>query len=319
MGYSYWSDDAFQTRQDHRHSTGQTAFTYDAYVRATGQARVHDQMDPFGVTRESRDSVEHPESLAIGVMFDVTGSMGSVPRVLQAKLGSLMRVLVEKGYVAHPQVLFGAIGDATCDRVPLQVGQFESGLEMDDDLGKIYLEGGGGGQVYESYELAMYFFALHTSIDCFEKRGRKGYLFTIGDEKPYGAVQSGHVRHHMGDKLTANIPTKQVVRELQKRYHYFHIVPTNTAHGRSDDVQGCWRSLLGERVLMLEDEAAVCETIALAIGLSEGTAADLARSVDDLVRAGHDRRAAAAAARALAAHSPARPSRLASSVFMPRT
>ena len=59
--------------------------------------------------------------------------------------------------------------------------------------------------------------------------------------------------------------------------------------------------------------------IALAIGLSEGTAADLARSVDDLVRAGHDRRAAAAAARALAAHSPARPSRLASSVFMPRT
>ena len=60
MGYSYWSDDAFQARQDYRHSIGQTAFTYDAYVRATGQARVHTEMDPFGVTRESRDSVEHP-------------------------------------------------------------------------------------------------------------------------------------------------------------------------------------------------------------------------------------------------------------------
>ncbi len=171
MGYSHWSDDAFQARQDHRRSSGQTAFTYDAWVRATGQTRVHSQMDPFGVTRESRDSAEHPDSLAIGVMFDVTGSMGSVPRTLQTKLGSLMRLLVEKGYVAHPQVLFGAIGDANCDRVPLQVGQFESGLEMDDDLGKIYLEGGGGGQVHESYELAIAFFALHTAIDCFDKRG----------------------------------------------------------------------------------------------------------------------------------------------------
>ncbi len=318
MGYSQWSDDAFQARQDYRHSTGQTAFTYDAYVRATGQAAVHNQMDPFGVTRESRDSAEHPDSLAIGVMFDVTGSMGSVPRVLQAKLGSLMRLLVEKGYVAHPQVLFGAIGDATCDMVPLQVGQFESGLEMDDDLGKIYLEGGGGGQVHESYELAMYFFALHTSIDCFEKRGRKGYLFTIGDEKPYGAVQRDHARQHMGDKLAVNVSTKKVVRELQKRYHYFHIIPTNTAHGRSGDVQGCWRALLGERVLLLEDEAAVCETIALAVGLCEGTARDLARGVDDLVRAGHDRGAAVAAAKALAGYSPARPARSASSVFMPR-
>ncbi len=316
MGYSYWSDDAFQTRQDSRRSTGQTAFTYDAYVRATGQARVHSQMDPFGATRESRDSAGHPDSLAIGVMFDVTGSMGSVPRVLQAKLGNLMRVLVEKGYVAHPQVLFGAIGDAHCDMVPLQVGQFESGLEMDDDLGKIYLEGGGGGQVYESYELAMYFFALHTSIDCFEKRGRKGYLFTIGDEKPYAAVQSEHVLHHIGDRMPSNLPTKRLVRELQKRYHTFHIIPTNTAHGRSSDVQGCWRALLGERVLLLEDEAAVCETIALAIGLSEGTAIDLANGVDDLVRAGHDRGAAVAAAKALRGYGPPRP---ASSVFMPRT
>lgn len=315
MGFSHWSDDAFQARQDHRRNTGQTAFTYDAYVRATGQARVHNQMDPFGVMRESRDSAEHPDSLAIGVMFDVTGSMGSVPRVLQTKLGRLMRVLVEKGYVAHPQVLFGAIGDATCDMVPLQVGQFESGLEMDDDLGKIYLEGGGGGQVFESYELAHYFFALHTSIDCYEKRGRKGYLFTIGDEKPYAVVHREHVLQHIGDRLPANIPTARLLRQLQERYHTFHIIPTNTTHGRSSAVQDCWRALLGERVLRLEDEAAVCETIALAIGLCEGTASDLTSGVDDLVRAGHDRGAVVVAAKALRDFSPARPPRRASSVF----
>ena len=30
--------------------------------------------------------------------------------------------------------MFGAIGDATCDRAPLQVGQFESDNRMDGDL-----------------------------------------------------------------------------------------------------------------------------------------------------------------------------------------
>ncbi|HSH78987.1 MAG TPA: hypothetical protein VLA19_10695 [Herpetosiphonaceae bacterium] len=48
----------------------------------------------------------------------VTGSMGSVPRVLQTKLGALMRVLIEKGYVAHLQLLFGAGGVASCWPTP---------------------------------------------------------------------------------------------------------------------------------------------------------------------------------------------------------
>jgi hypothetical protein len=34
------------------------------------------------------------------------------------------------------------IGDATCDRAPLQIGQFESGIEINQDLAKLWLEGG---------------------------------------------------------------------------------------------------------------------------------------------------------------------------------
>jgi hypothetical protein len=105
----------------------------------------------FQVTmRESRDCAEHPRSLAIAVLFDVTGSMGAVPRVLQAKLPQLLGLLLRKGYAADPQIMFGAIGDASCDGAPLQVGQFESDNRMDDDLGRILLEGGGG-QKTESY------------------------------------------------------------------------------------------------------------------------------------------------------------------------
>lgn len=307
MGNSNWSDAAYQARQHHRRATRQSAFTYDDEVRRSGVVKVHPLMDPFGKIRESRDSQAHPESVAIGVLFDVTGSMGEVPRVLQTKLGALMRLLVQQGAMAHPQILFGAIGDAYCDRVPLQIGQFESGLEMDDDLGRIFIEGGGGGQTHESYELGMYFMARHTAIDCYERRGRKGYLFTIGDEKPYPHLSRAQVAAVIGDQLEADMPVEQVIAELQERYEYFHIMPTETYHGRNPDVQGRWRELLGERLLMLADAAAVCETIALTIGLCEG-ALDLGAAEVELVAAGYDAAAAGAAATALAPFAAGRPS-----------
>ena len=78
-------------------------------------------MDPKGVTRESRDSDEHPESVAIGVLLDVTGSMHSTPITMQKSLPKLMDVVKEAG-VAHPHILFGAVGDHRSDKVPLQVG-----------------------------------------------------------------------------------------------------------------------------------------------------------------------------------------------------
>lgn len=299
MGFSNWSDDAYQARQTYRQQTKQSAFTYDQQVRTSGVKQVHKQMNPYGAIRESRDSHEHPTSVAIAVIFDVTGSMGNVPRVLQTKLGKLMRLLVQKGYVEHPQVLFGAVGDAHCDAVPLQIGQFEAGLEMDDDLGKIFLEGGGGGQVHESYELALYFMAHHTTIDCYDKRGKKGYLFTIGDEKPYPAVSRQQVQQHIGDRCARDIAIERVIGDVQQRYEHFHIIPTQTSHGQSQEVQARWRALLGERVLLLDDEAAVCETIALAIGLCEGTVFDPSQGADDLIGAGYDANAATTAATAL--------------------
>ena len=192
MGTTRWSDDHYRDRAKLRARTGKDAFEHDHAIRTGAAARaVHPTMNPRGVTvRESRDSDTHPQSHAVVVLFDVTGSMKGVPRVLQAHLPKLMGLLIRKGYLDHPQILIGAIGDATCDAAPLQVGQFESGIEIEEDLGKLYLEGGGGGHITESYELAMYFMARHTAIDCFEKRGRRGYLFIVGDEAPYPQLQA---------------------------------------------------------------------------------------------------------------------------------
>lgn len=184
MGSGTWSTNVYDAAARYRTASGASAFAYSD----GGATSVHEDLDPIGVTvRESRDSDDHPESLALAVLFDVTGSMGGVPRTLQAKLPGLLGLLMRKGYVEHPQILFGAVGDATCDRAPLQIGQFESDNRMADDLGRILLEGGGGGQLTESYELA-------------PRRGRAAL-------RPGGVRRRGRPRRHAPRRpVSARLP-----------------------------------------------------------------------------------------------------------------
>lgn len=284
MGSGSWSTNVYDEHNRYKASTGKGAFDYsDAMHRANPNTwRVHNSLNPHGVkSRESRDSDEHPNSTSIVVMFDVTGSMGEVPVTMQKKLPELLGLLLRKGYAADPQILFGAIGDATCDRVPLQVGQFESDNRMDENLENIFLEGGGGGQQTESYELAMYFVARHTQIDCFSQHGRKGYFFIIGDEKAYPKVKKNEVQAHIADGLESDIPIAEIVRELRQRYHVFYLLPKAAYYGSSPEILGFWRKLLGQNVLELEEAEAVCEVIALTIGMTEGSI-DLAAGADHL-------------------------------------
>ncbi|MDN3353318.1 hypothetical protein [Actinomadura sp. DC4] len=294
MGSGSWSTNVYDAAASYRAATGASAFAYSD----GGATAVHDDLNPFGVTvRESRDGDEHPDSVAIAVLFDVTGSMGNVPRTLQSKLPGLLGLLMRKGYVEHPQILFGAVGDATCDRAPLQIGQFESDNRMDDDLGKILLEGGGGGQMTESYELAMYFMARHTAMDCLDKRGRRGYLFLIGDELAYPKVKKREVGKVIGDELTEDIGVAEIVAELKLKYDVYFIIPEGSYNSGDDRLADFWRTHLGQNVIRLDDLDAVCETIALTVGLAED-AVDLEEGLDHLREFGSD--AGGSVSRALA-------------------
>ncbi|HET8846444.1 MAG TPA: hypothetical protein VFN35_33585 [Ktedonobacteraceae bacterium] len=299
MGSSHWSTDAYEEAELIRKKAGKGAFAYSDAAKSTGTWTIHPTLNPYGVKfRESRDSDEHPRSNAIAVLFDETGSMKQIPHVFQKKLPELMSLLLVKGYIQDPQILFGAFGDAVFDRVPLQVGQFESGVEMDEHLRNVILEGGGGGGGNESYELALYFLARHTSIDCWEKRGRKGYAFLIGDEMAYPFVNKQQVAKHIGDGLEENIPVRQMITELQRMYHVFFIFPSNGSYPVDGEHPAFWQDLLGQNVIFLEDENAVSETIALTIGLTEN-AINLAEGKEDLSSAGASSNAIDAAAKAL--------------------
>jgi hypothetical protein len=179
MGGTSWDDDVYVSRRATQASTGQSSMGYHASV-ASGQvaAAVHESMDPAKMKngkRESRDSVEHPLSVPIFVGLDVTGSMARTPAEVQTALPQLMGLLLKQGFVTDPSICVAAIGDAASDRAPLQVGQFESGIEIDNDIANIYMEGNGGGNDHESYDLALLFLARCTVTDAWEKRQKKGF------------------------------------------------------------------------------------------------------------------------------------------------
>ncbi|BDT98866.1 MULTISPECIES: hypothetical protein [Nocardia] len=284
MGYGHWDDSAYRAAKTFRAARGIDDFGYTADMRAEPHAnwRVHPNLDPLGVAvRECRDSAEHGNSLPVAVLFDVTGSMGRVPRIMQDKLGTLHGLLRRKGYADDPQILFGAIGDADTDRVPLQIGQFESDNRMDEQLRAVFLEGGGGGQKSESYELAAYFLATHIATDAWEKRRKKGYLFLIGDELNKPRLASRHIRAIIGDSVRQDIAVESIYRELAERWHVHYILPDQSSYFHDPEIAEHWRGLLGQNFLRLDDPAAVCELIALTIGLAEGRV-DLAGGLADL-------------------------------------
>ncbi|MGC4094547.1 MAG: hypothetical protein QM756_42855 [Polyangiaceae bacterium] len=262
------------------------------------QNKCHVLMNPKGVrARESRDSADHPNTLPIVFALDVTGSMGEIPKLLaRSELPNFMKVLGDSG-VSDPQILFMAVGDANSDSASLQVGQFESTAElMDQWLTFSYLEGGGGGQNKETYELALYFVAEHTDCDSWVKRKKRGYVIMTGDEEPYPSVSRHQVEALIGDALDEDIPTEAVIATLQETFEPFFLIPTLERRQRCERR---WRDLLGDRVICLESPADTCWAAAGLVALTEGAVADLGAFSQRLVELGLTRDRVGAVTRAL--------------------
>jgi hypothetical protein len=227
--------------------------------------------------RDSRDSADNPNSTPLIVGIDVTGSMGMIADVLAREgLGILFTGILDRKPVTDPHVMFMAIGDANCDKAPLQVSQFEADKRIIDQLTNIYLEHGGGGNNFESYNLPWYFAANHTAHDSMEKRGKRGYLFTVGDEEAPQDLTKEQIKQFLGDDIQGNITTRDMLNAAQRLYDVYHVIIEEGNHARNhmSNVVDSWRSLLGQHVICLSDHKKLAETIVSAIEVAEGRDAD---------------------------------------------
>ena len=283
MGTSNWDKEAeavYSGRAATRAATGAPVFAVKAAVAP--------RLDPKGLNvRESRDSAAHPVSNGIIVVLDQTGSMQDVIKSLHEALPKFMTILNAKGAIEGPQILISAIGDArNHETAPLQVGQFEAGIEVEDDITAIFLEGNGGGNSCESYDLMAFVAAYKTSMDCWEKRKEKGFIFFIGDEMVFPSVSKADVKKLLGETIEQDIPIETVFAKLRETYHAFFILPKGASHGGDHATIAQWRKLVGaENVIELADPKAVSETMALQIGLIKGTT-DEETAQEDMVAAG---------------------------------
>jgi hypothetical protein len=258
MGYTRWDADAFKS-----FTSNHTAGRSRAEVFTSRNLLTEFDPSKFGV-RESRDSVANPRSTAICLFSDVTGSMGlTAENMIRSQIDTTMREIDKRKPVSDPHLLVGAIGDAYTDRAPVQMTQFEGGVVLADQLKRIWIEGNGGGNDGESYLAAQYAVGMKTSIDCFEKRGEKGYLFTMGDEPNLKTLTRSQIERVFGIKVERDFSSQECLALAQRSYEVFHIVLKNVGYASNglDRVLASWKPLLGERVLLLDDHTKVAELV----------------------------------------------------------
>jgi len=249
---------------------------------------INKNLDPKGVKlRESRDSADNPNSTPVIVAIDVTGSMGMIADALAREgLGTLFNEILDRKPITNPHLMFMAIGDANCDQAPFQVSQFEADNRIVEQLTQIWLEKGGGGNCFESYNMPWYFAARHTEHDSYIKRGKRGYLFTVGDEEAPQDLTKSQISRFIGDAMERKMTSEEMLIEAQRTYDVFHIIIKEGAHCRSrlPQVVDSWTSLLGQRVIQLADHRKLAETIVSVIEVSEGRdAADAANRFGPVV------------------------------------
>ena len=205
-------------------------------------------LDPENVMRECRDSEEHPETFPIILALDVTGSMGKATKMCAAKLNDIMEELY--GKVKDVEFLMMGIGDLSYDRAPIQATQFESDVRILDQTTKIFFEGGGGGNAFESYTAAWYFGLHNTTLDCW-KRGKKGLIITLGDE-PLNPYLPGTKLGDTLGKSTQDVDTEELYKQACEKFNIYHIAITDkecSYVNYADRIKNSWGKLLGQRCL----------------------------------------------------------------------
>lgn len=223
MGGGNWTKDSFKSYSTRMKrdvdADGSVSGNYHAQ-EMFNQRTIAPELNPLNVMRECCDSEEHPNTMPVILGLDVTGSMGGAAVEVAKKLNVVMTSLYEK--VADVEFMIMGIGDLAYDHAPIQASQFESDIRIAEQLDKIYFEGGGGGNSYESYTSAWYFGLRHTKLDCWE-RGKKGIIITMGDEPLNPYLPKEPLSIVTGDNLQGNVETKELYEQASKKFDIYHL------------------------------------------------------------------------------------------------
>ena len=196
-------------------------------------------------TPKKHVSTETPNPLIVAV--DVTGSMASWPAEIFDRLPLLFNTLSQ--YRDDLEICFVAIGDAGCDDWPLQATTFASGFDLEQLLGSLYGEGGGG-DAPESYGLFAHWVNTHVSVP---NASEKPFLIVFGDAPMHPSTPHKQIQHFLGDKIRQDIDSFQAWREVTNNWNtWFLRRPTGK---KGDKVDKQWAEAITEqKIFHIKDE-----------------------------------------------------------------
>lgn len=249
MGYGSWTTRSYccyanSIGRGYDENTKTYAATYDSASQAYVIHMLDESMDPKNVIRECCDSDEHPGTIPIILALDVTGSMGSTALEVSKKLNPIMIDIYKR--VKDAEIMVMAIGDLAYDDAPIQMSQFESDIRIAENLDKVYFEGGGGGNDYESYTAAWYMGLKHCKLDCW-KRGKKGLIITMGDEPLNPYLPHKPLNRVTGDTCQDDVETAKLFEEVSEKFDIYHISVESRSYPDQTRKRQSFAKVIGEQ------------------------------------------------------------------------
>lgn len=221
-----------------------------SYNDAVNSRVVADDLVPDSVTTDCKSPLI--------ILSDVTGSMGEWPATMFSKLPYLD--IEGKQYLGEGmEICFGAVGDANTDKYPLQIRPFTKGLDLKKQLTSLIIEGNGGGQGMESYELAALYAARNIKTP---NAIRRPIIIFIGDEAPYGRIDSAFAKRYAHTLINESISDKDAFNELMENNSVYLVHKPYSRTSEEPGIKRHWISLLGEdRVADLPDANRIVDVI----------------------------------------------------------
>ena len=253
MGSGVWTTASYTTSIASKGFASADAVVYADVQEVYRAHRLDPLLDPKNVIRECLDTEEHPETIPVILALDVTGSMGHAATTCAGKLDEIMTELYSK--VKDVEFLMMGIGDLAYDDAPIQASQFESDVRILDQTTKIYFEGGGGGNTFESYTAAWYFGLHHTKLDCW-KRGKKGIIITLGDEPLNPYLPGGRLAQVLGGN-SQDVDTDALYQQVTEKFDVYHIAITDeSSYGHYEtQIEKTWGKLLKDHFIIATSNA----------------------------------------------------------------
>jgi len=209
--------------------------------------------------------------------FDVTGSMGDLPKIIWDKMPMIAGQIKMQKYLDDTMISLSAIGDVISDRAPIQICDFSKLKSLDEWLERLWLESRGGGQGKESYEFTAYFYAR-----LYDMQNAKTpiFLFT-GDEGFREQLPAKELEEHFGGKHET-VSAENVFKELKNKFknNVFLIHKTYGDEREDEFIIKQWQKVLGEEnVILLKNKLAIADVTLGVIAIASG-----AKTLDEYIK-----------------------------------